>query len=82
MDVFVSNLNFKVTSEQLEGLFMAYGKVEKCNVVFDKQTRKSKGFGFVTMSEEDAKKAITGLNEKEYQGRNLMVRESVKKETV
>lgn len=77
MDIFIANISFKVTSDNLKRLFAAFGEVSKANIVTDKISGKSKGFGFVTMvDDENAKRAIEGLNGKEFQGRELSVRVS------
>lgn len=74
-DLFVANISFKVTSENLKRLFAAFGEVTKANIATDKATGRSKGFGFVTfVDEENAKRAIKELNDKDYQGRKLVVR--------
>lgn len=70
MDIYVGNLPYDVREEDLIDLFSSYGKVAKANIVKDKETRRSKGFGFVTMdSEDEAHNAINALNGKEINGR-------------
>jgi len=70
MDIYVGNLPYDVSEDFLIDLFSSYGKVAKANIVKDKETRRSKGFGFVTMdSEDEAYKAINDLNGKEIKGR-------------
>ncbi|OGM28209.1 hypothetical protein A2801_04245 [Candidatus Woesebacteria bacterium RIFCSPHIGHO2_01_FULL_41_10] len=72
--VYVGNLSYTVTSEQLGELFAAAGKVVEAIVISDKYSGRSKGFGFVTFEkEEDAAKAIEMFNEKENDGRTLVV---------
>ncbi|HTB08014.1 MAG TPA: RNA-binding protein [Bacteroidia bacterium] len=74
MNIFVSNLSFKVDEESLKQLFQNYGEVTSCKIVTDKFTGRSRGFGFVEMkSEEDGQKAIDGLNETEHDGRSISV---------
>jgi RNA recognition motif-containing protein len=74
MNIFVSNLSFKVEEESLKQLFQNYGEVTSCKIVTDKFTGRSRGFGFVEMkSDEDGQKAIDGLNETEHEGRNISV---------
>ncbi len=75
--LFVGNLNFRVTSQDLETLFGQYGQVSEAAVVNDKMTGRSRGFGFVTFNTaEEAKKAADALNGKDFQGRNLAVNEA------
>ena len=75
--LYCGNLNFKVTSGELEQLFSEYGKVESAQVISDRETGRSKGFGFVEMSsDEEAAAAINGLNEQDHDGRNLTVNEA------
>lgn len=72
--IFVGNLPWKTTADQLREMFAAYGKVLSANIVSDKETGKSKGFGFVEMEDEtSANNAIEGLNGKPMQDRNLRV---------
>lgn len=74
MNIFVSNLSFKIDEESLKQLFQNYGEVTSCKIVTDKFTGKSRGFGFVEMkNEEDGQKAIDGLNESDHEGRNISV---------
>ena len=74
MNIFVSNLNFKIRSEDLKQLFSQYGEVVSSKVITDKFSGKSRGFGFVEMkNEEDGRKAIDELNQKDYEGRNISV---------
>ena len=77
MKLYVGNLPFSVTEEALKKVFSEFGEVEEANVIVDKFSRRSKGFGFVTFSnDESAKKAIDALNEKDFEGRNLKVSEA------
>ena len=70
MDIYVGNLPYDIKEEDLIDLFSSYGKVAKANIVKDKETRRSKGFGFVTMEDEnEAHSAINALNGKEINGR-------------
>ncbi len=74
MNIFVSNLNFKVRSEDLKNLFQQYGEVVSSKVITDKFSGRSRGFGFVEMkNESDGQRAIDELNEKDYEGRNISV---------
>jgi cold-inducible RNA-binding protein len=72
--LFVGNLDFKVTENDLQDAFAAYGAVVEANLVTDRATGRPRGFAFVTMnSPEEAQKAIEGLNGKELGGRTLNV---------
>lgn len=77
MNIFVGNLAFSETDESLESHFSAYGGVQSSRIVTDRDTRRSRGFGFVEMGDEDeAKAAIEALNGREVNGRALTVNES------
>ncbi|MBU1252676.1 MAG: RNA-binding protein [Nanoarchaeota archaeon] len=77
MKVYVGNLPFTVDSEKLKALFAEFGEVEEATVISDKFSGRSKGFGFVTFKDdESAKKAISGMNEKDIEGRALKVNEA------
>ena len=75
--LYVGNLSYSVTNQSLEELFSQFGKVQDAQVVQDRDTGRSKGFGFVEMADDNAaQEAIRGLNEKEHDGRNLTVNEA------
>jgi len=75
--LFVGNLDWGTTNEELQELFAKYGEVEEAFIVRDKFTHRSKGFGFVTFTnEEEAEKAKTELNEQEFKGRNIIVNDA------
>ena len=75
--LFVGSLPFATTSDQLRAIFEKVGKVADANVVTDKMTGRSRGFGFVEMaSDEDAKKAIDKLNGSDVDGRKIFVSEA------
>ena len=77
MNIYVSNLSFNVQDEDLRGFFTPYGEVTSAKVITDKFTGKSKGFGFVEMSDDAAaKKAITELDNGVVDGRNVKVMEA------
>ena len=77
MKVYVGNLPFSVDDEKLKELFSAFGEIEEATVIKDKFSGRSKGFGFVTFAnDENAKKAIEEMNEKETEGRALKVNEA------
>ena len=72
--IFVGNLDFKVTQNDLQDAFAAYGTVLEATIVTDRTTGRPRGFGFVTMnSPEEAQSAITGLNGKDMGGRTVNV---------
>jgi RNA recognition motif-containing protein len=75
--LFVGNLSFQTTSADLEALFAEVGTCESASVVTDRDSGRSRGFGFVEMSSNDeAQKAIAALNGREVQGRQLNVSEA------
>ncbi len=77
MNIYVGNLSWSMTDEDLNTLFSEYGTVSSAKILKDKMNGRSKGFGFVEMEDEEAAKAaIAGLNENEIQGRKLIVNES------
>ncbi len=77
MKVYVGNLSYTVTEDDLRKDFEAFGQVTSVSIIKDKFSGQSKGFGFVEMaSDEEAKAAITALNGKEMKGRNLNVNEA------
>lgn len=79
MNMYVSNLSFHTTDDDLKKLFDQYGAVSSAKVIADRETGRSRGFGFVEMGNDDeAKEAIKGLNNKEVEGRAMSV--SVAKE--
>ena len=75
--LYVGNLSYSVTNSNLEELFSAFGTVQSAEVVQDRDSGRSKGFGFVEMADDNAaQEAIRGLHEKEHDGRNLTVNEA------
>jgi len=74
--MFVGNLSFQTTENDITDAFARYGAVEAVSIITDRDTGRSKGFGFVTMSEEDADKAIAELNGSQLDGRALTVNEA------
>lgn len=75
--IYVGNFSFNMTEEELRSLFEPYGKVESATLVTDRDTGRSRGFGFVAMSnDEEAEKAMAALNGKESGGRALVVNEA------
>ena len=81
--VYVGNLPFRTTEDDLLSLFSQVGAVESVSIITDRDTGRSKGFGFVSMNSEDADKAIAQFNGTQFEGRALTVNEArpiVKKE--
>lgn len=77
MNIFVGSLPWSTEGDDLREIFEAYGSVDSAKVISDKFTGRSKGFGFVEMSnEEEAKKAIAELDGSEVSGRSIVVNES------
>ena len=77
MKIYVGNLDFKVAEEELNTLCAQYGAIDSVNIIKDRSTGESKGFGFVTFSETDSgDKAISDLDGKDFQGRPLRVSEA------
>ena len=75
--LYVGNLSYNVSSSDLEQIFAEFGTVESAQVVSDRDTGRSRGFGFVEMSSDaEAQAAIDGLHEKEHDGRSLTVNEA------
>jgi RNA recognition motif-containing protein len=72
--LFVGNLSFNTTENDLQDAFAAFGTVTETNLMTDRMTNRPRGFGFVTMSSaEEAQKAIDGLHGKDFDGRSLTV---------
>jgi RNA recognition motif-containing protein len=77
MNIYVGNLSFEVTDDDLRQLFSAYGEVESASVVKDRFSGESRGFGFVEMpAKKDADAAIAGLNGTDVKGRTITVNEA------
>ena len=74
MNMYVSNLSFHTSDDDLKNLFSQYGAVSSAKVITDRETGRSRGFGFVEMgSDAEAKEAIKNLNNKEIEGRAMSV---------
>ena len=73
MNIYVGNISYKSTEDDLGNLFAEFGDVTSVKIITDKFTGRSKGFGFVEMSEETGTKAIEALNGFDHMGRNLKV---------
>lgn len=75
--LYVGNLSFRVTSEDLQEHFGSAGVVNSANIVMDRETGRSRGFGFVEMaSDDEATNAIAQFNGQDYDGRNMVVNEA------
>ena len=76
MKIYVGNMPFSMDESQLRGLFEEFGEVVSANVITDRETGRPRGFAFVEMPDDDARKAIEELNEREVDGRKLNVNEA------
>lgn len=77
MNIYVGNLDFKVNENDLEGVFEEYGTVSSAKIITDKYSGRSKGFGFVTMEDQnEANKAIKELNGASFENREMIVNEA------
>jgi RNA recognition motif-containing protein len=74
--VFVGNLSFQTSENELSDLFSQFGSIESVSIITDRETGRSKGFGFVAMEDDGADKAIAKLNGTELNGRALTVNEA------
>ena len=80
MNIYVGNLSFKTNDDDLRSAFEQFGNVDSARVVTDRETGRSRGFGFVEMSDNEARAAIAGLNGRDLQGRNISANEARPKE--
>ena len=77
INIYVGNLSFASTEDELRGLFQTYGTVESAKIISDQFTGRSRGFGFIEMSNRDeGLKAIEELDSKDFNGRSLKVNEA------
>ena len=76
MNIYVGNLAYSLSEEELANEFANYGEVKSVKIIVDKNNNRSKGFGFIEMDDADANKAIEELNGKIVAGRNLRVNEA------
>ncbi len=82
MNIYVGNLSFKVSENELEELFKEFGEVSSVKIITDKFSGRSKGFGFITIDNDDeAKKAIEELNGNPFKERDMVVNEARPKRT-
>ena len=81
MNIFVTKLNYGTTEESLRGLFEEFGEVSSAKVIMDRDTGRSKGYGFVEMPDDNAaQSAINELNESEFEDRTIIVKKANPKE--
>jgi RNA recognition motif-containing protein len=81
MNIYVGNLPYSVQDDELREAFEAFGEVSSAEVIFDRRTQRSRGYGFVEMeNDDDGREAIEALNGSDFQGRELRVDESKPKE--
>jgi RNA recognition motif-containing protein len=77
MNIYVANIPWKASEDQLKELFSQYGDVASAKIIMDKVTQRSRGFGFVEMSDDSSgKNAINELNGRDFLGKNLVVNEA------
>jgi len=77
MNIYVANIPWKATEEELKQHFSAYGEVSSAKIIMDKVTQRSRGFGFVEMpDDESGHQAIENLNNADFQGKSLVVNEA------
>lgn len=74
--IYVGNLNFRATEDEVRQLFEAYGTVENVSLINDRETGRPRGFGFVEMDDDGALDAIQALDGSDHQGRSLRVNEA------
>ncbi len=76
MNIYVGNLSYRATDGDLREAFEAFGEVTSARVITERETGRSRGFGFVEMPDSDAEAAIEGLNGKDVMGRTLVVNQA------
>ncbi len=79
MNIYVGNLPWETEEAELQALFENYGEVESVKLIYDRNTGRMRGFGFVEMEDEGAEKAVEELNEQEFNGRQLRVNKAKEK---
>lgn len=80
MNIFVSNINYATKDYELQDLFSEFGEVSSVKIITDRETGRSRGFGFIEMQDAEGQQAIDALNEKEFNGKILNVSEAKPKE--
>lgn len=74
MNIYISNLNFATKNDSLQDLFAQFGEVSSANIIMDRETGRSRGFGFVEMSDDaEGQKAIDALNGTDFEGKTITV---------
>lgn len=76
MNIYVGNIPFSTTDDELKDIFAEYGEVHSAKIISDRETGRSRGFGFVEMSENIGRKAISELDGSQYEGKQLTVNEA------
>ena len=76
MNIFVSNINYATKDHQLQELFEGYGEFSSAKIITDRDSGRSKGFGFVEMGDAEGRQAVEALNQKEFNGKILNVTEA------
>jgi RNA recognition motif-containing protein len=80
MNIFVSNINYATKDYELQDLFSEFGEVSSVKIITDKETGRSRGFGFIEMEDAEGQQAIEALNQKEFNGKELNVSEAKPRE--
>ena len=81
MQIYVGNMSYQTTEETIKSLFEQYGVVQKVTLIKDRETQRPKGFGFISMSDDNAGiKAIDELNQQKFEGRTLKINEAKPRE--
>ncbi|MGO4709686.1 RNA recognition motif domain-containing protein [Chryseobacterium sp. 2TAF14] len=80
MNIFVSNINYATKEYELHDLFAEFGDVSSAKIVLDRETGRSRGFGFIEMGDAEGQQAIEALNQKEFNGKILNVSEAKPRE--
>jgi RNA recognition motif-containing protein len=78
-NLYVCNVDYSVNAEQLKKLFSQYGEVHSAKIITNRETGQSRGFGFVSMDTQDAENAMQHLNNKDFEGRPLVVKHALDK---
>ena len=76
LDIYVGNLPYTASESEIEQLFAEHGEVRRCSLPIDRDSGRPRGFGFVEMADEDARKAIAALDGTDFGGRDLRVNEA------
>lgn len=80
MNIFVSNINYATKDYELQDLFSEFGEVSSVKIITDKETGRSRGFGFIEMEDAEGQQAIDALNQKDFNGKTLNVSEAKPRE--